>query len=73
MELSLPKKFSKKKDLLWRLPKFITHATVSLAAATDLSKKHSILLILFSSDERCVNYTGITSPVITEWFELEVT
>lgn len=40
-----------------------THATVSLATAIHLSKKHNILLILFSSEGRCVNHTGITSPV----------
>lgn len=39
------------------------HETVSLRAATDLSKKHNILLILFSSKARCVNHTGIASPV----------
>jgi len=40
-----------------------THASVSRATATDLSKKYNILLISFSSEGRGVNHTGITSPV----------
>ena len=49
-----------------------THATVSLATATDLSKNHNVLLILFSCEGRCVNHTGITCPVRHILFSLSL-